>query len=73
MHHREINGRSYFVAEKNLPVGSYTYKYIVDDQWMIDVDQPYAANGYGNFDNKCEVVPLMNFTKEVNGVISFRL
>ena len=37
-----------YVAQVPLAVGSYEYKYLFDDQWVVDPDsEMWAANPYG--------------------------
>ena len=45
-----------FVALINLPVGEHQYKFMVDDQWMHDANQPTVKNEIGTKNNVIKVI-----------------
>jgi len=44
-----------FVALINLPVGEHQYKFMVDDQWMHDANQPTVNNEIGTKNNVIKI------------------
>ena len=42
----------------NLPPGTYEYKFIVDQEWVVDPDNPtWARNSYGTFNSVAHLAP----------------
>ena len=40
----------------NIPPGTYEYKFLVDEEWQVDPDNPtWAANPYGTFNSVAHV------------------
>jgi len=45
-----------FVAVVALKPGTYEYKFLVDDEWVVDSDNPaWAMNPYGTFNSVATV------------------
>jgi 1,4-alpha-glucan branching enzyme len=41
----------------NLAPGTYEYKFIVDEEWVVDPDNPtWTMNNYGTFNSVAQVV-----------------
>jgi|JI6StandDraft_1071083.scaffolds.fasta_scaffold00831_4 hypothetical protein len=40
-----------FVLHKNLKVGTYRYKFVVDGKWQHDWEQPHESDSYGGYNN----------------------
>jgi hypothetical protein len=46
---------TYSVSVKLIP-GTYEYKFIVDEEWVVDPDNPtWAMNNYGTFNSVAQV------------------
>ena len=45
-----------FSVSVDLPPGTYEYKFIVDDQWVVDPDtNTWAMNPYGTFNSVAQI------------------
>jgi 1,4-alpha-glucan branching enzyme len=45
-----------YSATVNLRPGTYEYKFIVDDEWTVDPDNPtWAMNPYGTFNSVAQI------------------
>mmetsp|Transcript_42717 Transcript_42717/g.71281 ORF Transcript_42717/g.71281 Transcript_42717/m.71281 type:complete len:146 (+) Transcript_42717:136-573(+) len=52
-----LNGSGDYEAQVELPVGNFTYKFVVNgDVWVADTDSPTIDDG-GNINNVAEVAP----------------
>ena len=46
-----------FTTIVELPPGTHQYKFIVDDEWMFNPDQPTVPDPYGAMNNMVDVLP----------------
>lgn len=51
-----------YILERELPVGTFGYKFIFDDRWTYSADHPTFNDG-GNINNYVEVVGNMSNPK----------
>ncbi|MDR0932451.1 MAG: glycogen-binding domain-containing protein [Victivallales bacterium] len=50
-------GDGHYLCEVELSPGSYEYKFVVDDEWLLDEENPnFAANDFGTLNSVLTVV-----------------
>jgi hypothetical protein len=52
-----VKKESLHYLELELPIGTYQYKYLVDNEWRYREDLPYVKNRDGSVNNIIQVVP----------------
>ena len=60
-----VKSQKDFVALIDLPVGEHQYKFVVDENWVHDINQPAVKNELGNMNNvikvgRCIVIAFFN-------------
>ena len=49
------NDNVWTVTLEEVPIGKHQFKFVVDGQWVHDVDQHHVQNEMGSFNNEIEV------------------